>query len=190
MRKAKIKRKTNETDIEIRLNLDGSGKSDIVTGIGFLDHMLATLSRHSGIDIRLSAEGDLHVDEHHVIEDVGICLGMALKQSLGDKKGISRFGYAIVPMDEAVSMVGVDISGRGYANIAINPSGKVGGISMDNFLHFFETVCRESGINMFAEVKGKNAHHMIESLFKAFAVSLREAVRITGSDVPSVKGVI
>ncbi len=190
MRKAKIKRKTNETDIELHLNLDGAGKSEVDTGIGFLDHMLATFSRHSEVDLEVRARGDLHVDEHHMMEDVGICFGMALRKSLGDKKGIMRFGHAIVPMDEAISMVGIDLSGRGYANISINIQGTIGGISGENFVHFFETLCREAGVNMFAEVKGENAHHMIESLFKAFAISLRDAIKISGSDVRSVKGVI
>ena len=190
MRKARVKRKTKETDIELDLNLDGKGEGDISTGIGFLDHMLVTFSRHSGIDLRLRAKGDLNVDEHHTVEDVAICLGMAFKKAIGDKKGITRFGYAIVPMDEAVSIVAIDLSGRGYVNLSITSGGSAGGISGENFIHFFETLCREAGINLFAEVRGENFHHMIESLFKAFSISLKEAIKISGSDVPSVKGVI
>jgi imidazoleglycerol-phosphate dehydratase len=190
MRKAKIKRKTKETEIEISISIDGKGKSDINTGLGFMDHMLTTFSKHSGISMKISAKGDLKVDEHHLIEDLAIVLGNAIKKALGDKKGINRFGDSILPMDEAASLIGVDVSGRGIATISTLPAGRVGGIMMHNITHFFETFCRESGINLYAEVKGKNYHHMVESLFKGFARALKCAIEITGDDIPSVKGVM
>lgn len=191
MRTAKQKRKTRETSIEIKLNLDGSGSADIDTGVAFFDHMLTSLARHGGLDLTVQAQGDVHVDEHHTIEDVGIVLGSALSKALGDKKGIARFGEARVPMDEALAEVALDLGGRSYLMFdARFMSSKVGDFGTQMTRHFFESLVSNSGINVHMKVEGENDHHKIEALFKAFAVALRRAAVVGGDGVPSTKGVL
>lgn len=191
MRYAKQKRRTKETDIELKLNLDGSGSADINTGIAFFDHMLTSLTRHGGLDLAVSAQGDLQVDEHHTIEDVGIVLGSALAKALGDKKGIARFGEARIPMDEALAEVALDIGGRSYLTfIAKFMSPKVGDFGTQMTRHFFESLVNNADINVHMKVEGENDHHKIEALFKAFAVALKRAVAVTGEGVPSTKGLL
>ncbi|MCL7414662.1 MAG: imidazoleglycerol-phosphate dehydratase HisB [ANME-2 cluster archaeon] len=191
MRSAKQKRKTKETAIEIKINLDGTGSADIDTGVAFFDHMLTSLARHGGLDLTIQARGDVHIDEHHTIEDVGIVLGRALEKALGDKKGIVRFGEATVPMDEALAEVALDLGGRSYlAFDARFMSPKVGDFSTQMTRHFFESVVNNAGINAHLKVIGENDHHKIEALFKAFAVALKRAAVVGGDGVPSTKGVL
>ncbi|HEX7628095.1 MAG TPA: imidazoleglycerol-phosphate dehydratase HisB [Candidatus Methanoperedens sp.] len=191
MRESKVSRKTNETNIELKLNLDGSGNTDIDTGIAFFDHMLNSFSKHGSFDLMIKARGDLTVDDHHTIEDVGITLGSAISKALGDKKGIERFADARVPMDEALAASAVDISGRSF--LVFNgkfTDPKIGGLSSQNIRHFFESLTNNAGINVHLEVTGENDHHKAEALFKAFGIALKRAVKITGSGVPSTKGVL
>ncbi len=184
--RARVHRKTKEVSVEVYVNFEG-GECSVSTGIPFLDHMLETFAKHSAIGLKIVAKGDLEVDEHHTIEDVAITLGRAIKEALGSKEGLKRFGYAIVPMDESVAICGVDLSGRGIFNFF----GEFGdaGIKGENAYHFFDTLCRNSGINAFLEVRGMNAHHKIEASFKAFALSLRMAVE-KGEGVRSTKGLL
>ncbi len=181
----RVERETKEVGVTVKLSPDG-GEIDIDTGIGFLDHMLTTLALHSGIGLEIKAKGDLHVDEHHTVEDVAIALGRAFRKAVDGKK-IVRFGSAIVPMDESVAICGVDVSGRGY--FVLEGEFRDAGIKGENTVHFLDTFCRNSGINMYIQVKGSNAHHMIESAFKALALSLRQALQDT-EDVRSTKGVV
>jgi len=191
MRTSKQKRKTRETSIEIKLNLDGSGSADIDTGVAFFDHMLTSMAQHGGLDLTVQAQGDVQVDEHHTIEDVGIVLGSALSKALGDKKGIARFGEARVPMDEALAEVALDLGGRSYLTFdARFMSSKVGDFGTQMTRHFFESLVSNAGINVHMKVEGENDHHKIEALFKAFAVALRRAVVVGGDGVPSTKGVL
>ena len=191
MRESKVSRKTNETDIELKINLDGSGNTDINTGISFFDHMLNSFSKHGSFDIIIKARGDLTVDDHHTIEDVGITLGSAIAKALGDKKGIERFADVCVPMDEALATAAIDISGRSF--LVFNGKfhdAKIGGFSSQNMRHFFESLTGNAGINAHLDVTGENDHHKAEALFKAFGIALKRAVKITGSGVPSTKGVL
>jgi len=191
MRESKLARKTNETDIEVRLLLDGSGNTDINTGIAFFDHMLNSFARHGYFDLMVKAKGDLTVDDHHTIEDVGITLGSAIKKALADKKGIERFGDARVPMDEALASAAVDLSGRSF--LAFNAdfaNQKIGDFNPQNTRHFFESLVSNAGINAHLNVTGENDHHKIEALFKAFGIALKRAVRQSGSGIPSTKGVL
>jgi len=191
MRESKLSRKTNETDIEIKITLDGSGNSDINTGIAFFDHMLNSFAKHGSFDITIIARGDLTVDEHHTVEDVGITLGSAIVKALGDKKGIERFADARVPMDEALASAAIDISGRSFLVFNAkftNPN--IGGLTSQNVRHFFESLTANAGINAHIEVTGENDHHKAEALFKAFGIALKRAVRVTGSGIPSTKGVL
>ncbi len=191
MRESKITRKTNETDIEIKLSLEGSGNTDINTGIAFFDHMLNSFAKHGSFDLKVSARGDLTVDDHHTVEDVGITLGNAIMKALADKKGIERFADARVPMDDALATVAIDISGRSY--LAFNASfanQEIGGFNPQNTRHFFESLVNNAGINVHMEVTGENDHHKIEALFKAFGVALKRAAKISGSGVPSTKGIL
>jgi len=191
MRKANISRKTKETDIQIELNLDGDGISDISTGIGFFDHMLHALSKHGNFDLVVRAEGDLIVDDHHLIEDTGIVLGQAIAQALGNCAGIARFGEARIPMDEALASVALDIGGRSYLILdAAFTSPKVGEFSTQMVKHFFESIVNNAKINMHASVYGDNDHHKIEALFKGFAYALRRAVIVEGGGIKSTKGVL
>jgi len=193
-REAEVKRKTKETQIELSLSLDGQGKSKVSTGVGFLDHMLDLLSKHALFDLTVKAAGDTHVDDHHTVEDVGICLGQALKQALGDKKGITRFADASVPMQEALANIALDISGRPALvfNVAF-PREKVGSFDVDLAQEFLEALTTNAGLNLHVNVPyGKNAHHVVEAIFKGLAKALDRAVRLDerSRDVPSTKGVL
>jgi len=191
MRESKVSRRTNETDIELKISLDGSGNTDINTGIAFFDHMLNSFSKHGSFDLIIKARGDLTVDDHHTIEDVGITLGSAIAKALGDKKGIERFADARIPMDEALATAAVDISGRSF--LVFNgkfTDAKIGGFSSQNIRHFFESLTNNAGINVHLDVTGENDHHKTEALFKAFGIALKRAVKITGSGIPSTKGTL
>lgn len=191
MRSSTLSRKTNETDIEIKINLDGSGNASIDTGIAFFDHMLNSFAKHGSFDLTIKARGDLSVDDHHTVEDVGITLGNALQKALGDKKGIERFADARVPMDEALAIAAVDLSGRNFLVFDAEFSGtKIGGFNPQNTRHFFESLTGNAGINAHLSVTGENDHHKIEALFKAFGIALKRAVRTSGSGIPSTKGVL
>ena len=191
MRTGKISRKTKETDIQLELNLDGTGIADISTGIGFFDHMLNSFARHAEFDIKLRAEGDLYVDEHHLIEDVGIVLGKALVEAIRDMAGTARFGEARIPMDEALADVALDIGGRSYLVLQVDfTAPQVGQFSTQLVRHFFETLASNAKITVHASVYGDNDHHKIEALFKAFAYSMKRAVRIEGKYVKSTKGTL
>jgi imidazoleglycerol-phosphate dehydratase len=191
-RRAEIRRKTRETEISLSLGLDGSGRSRVVTGIGFLDHMLASFATHGRFDLRVRCKGDLHVDAHHSVEDVGICLGQALKQALGDKAGVVRFGHAYVPLDEALARCVVDLSGRPYLQYEVRfRAQRLGTMPTELFEDFFWAVADHGRLNIHLDqVRGRNAHHIAETLFKSFARALSMAVardpRVTG--VPSTKG--
>lgn len=180
MRKAGISRKTKETDIELFLNIDGKGTGEINTGVGFFDHMLDLFSRHGFLDLKVKAVGDLNVDAHHTVEDVGIVLGQAVKEALGDKKSIKRYGAAYVPMDESLAMVALDISGRPFFVFdAKFTSDKVGGMDTELVEEFFRAVAFHAGINLHIKVfYGSNNHHISEAVFKAFGRALDEASRV------------
>lgn len=191
-REATIERKTNETDIIAKMNLDGQGRYEIDTGVGFFDHMLTHLSKHSKIDMTLKAKGDLHIDDHHTIEDVGICLGEALVEALGDKKGIARYGDSSVPMEDAKAVVTIDLSGRPFLVYHADfPSEKIGQFDtecVEEFLRSFSTVGK---FNLHVDVPyGTNSHHIAEAIFKATGQALGMAVKIVGDDIPSTKGVL
>ncbi len=195
MRQASINRKTNETNINLSINLDGIGKHNIATGVGFFDHMLTQIAVHGLIDIDLQAEGDLHIDAHHTIEDCGIVLGEAIGQALGEKRGIRRMAEASVPMDDALANVVLDLSGRSYAVIQFPwVSSSVGSIPTSLIEHFFETVAVAAKMNLHIRVfYGKDNHHITEATFKAFARALDAAVQIDErrmGNVPSSKGAI
>ncbi len=190
MRKAHITRQTRETKVEVFLNLDGEGSYRVETPVGFLTHMVETLARHGRFDIELYAEGDVHVSYHHTVEDVGIVLGMAFLQALGDKRGINRYGYAIVPMDEALAMVSVDISGRPlFFYEDLNLRGKITEFDFELIWEFFKGFALESKSTLHIRViSGKILHHVAEACFKSLALSLRHAVSLTSGDIPSTKG--
>ena len=191
-RRATVERKTKETDISLSVNIDGSGVSDISTGIGFLDHMLTALSKHGRMDLTLSCKGDLHVDDHHSVEDCGIVLGQAVKAALGDLRGITRYGYAYAPLDESLSRAVVDISGRPFADVNLNlQRERIGNLSCEMLPHFFSSFATSASITLHVDVlKGKNDHHRAESAFKALALALRAAFKREGTDIPSTKGVL
>jgi len=191
MRTSRISRKTKETDIQLELDLDGTGVAEINTGIGFFDHMLISFARHSEIDLKLQAEGDLHVDEHHLVEDTAIVLGKALSDALGEMSGIARFGEARIPMDEALAEVALDTGGRSYLVLKAEfESPMVGQLGTQLVKHFFETLASNAKITIHASVYGENDHHKIEALFKAFAHALKRAVKIEGGGIKSTKGVL
>ncbi|MCK4798171.1 MAG: imidazoleglycerol-phosphate dehydratase HisB [Spirochaetes bacterium] len=193
MRKAEIKRKTKETNISISLNLDGSGKTSIETGIPFFDHMLSSFAKHSNIDLNLDTMGDLEVDFHHTIEDTGIVLGKAIKDALGDKKGISRFADATIPLDEALTRIVIDISGRAYLyfNVKFNRTDDGSNVNPYLFEEFFRGLVNSAEITMHIDtIRGNNSHHIIESIFKAFAKAFEGAIKITGKKLPTTKGVL
>jgi imidazoleglycerol-phosphate dehydratase len=193
-RHAAIKRKTHETDIALRLNLDGRGDAKVSTGIGFLDHMLTALAKHGRFDLEVSCKGDLHVDAHHTVEDVGIAFGDALISALGDKAGIVRFGHAYVPLDEALSRCVIDISGRPYLHYGVEfRAQKLGAMPTELFEDFFWALADHGRISIHLDaIRGRNAHHIAETLFKSTARALSMAVardaRVVG--VPSTKGVL
>jgi len=193
MRKASVKRKTKETDVAVAVDLDGAGVSDIATGIGFLDHMLDLLARHARIDITVNAKGDLHIDHHHTTEDVGIALGQAVKQALGDMKGIARYADVHVPMDEALTRVSLDISGRPFLVFKAEfVRDKVGSFDTDLVQEWFQAFAMNAGITLHvATLYGTNDHHIAESCFKGLARALRSAIAIdprAEDEVPSTKG--
>lgn len=195
MRQASLSRKTNETDISVVVNLDGTGKSNINTNVGFLDHMLDQVARHGMIDIEIKAKGDLHIDAHHTTEDVGIALGQAVREALGDKKGIRRYASCDLPMDEALSRVALDISGRPFLVWRVEfKRDKVGDFDTELFQEWFQAFAMNSGITLHVEnVYGDNAHHIAESCFKALARALRDAVEIdprNADRIPSTKGAL
>ena len=188
---AKVSRKTSETDIEIELNIDGTGKYDIDTGVNFFNHMLESFSKHSFIDLKVKAIGDIEIDDHHTVEDVGILLGEAFANAIGDKKGIRRMGHAIVPMDDSVATVAIDISGRSYCNMDLKfKNDKIGDLSSDVIIHFFESFASSGKINIYGTCEGANDHHKAEALFKAFAKSLYDACKIEHDEILSTKGVL
>lgn len=195
MRQAEIERRTGETEIRIRLDLDGSGKSDIHTGVGFLDHMLTLLARHGRFDLTVACKGDTWVDDHHSVEDIGIALGEAFDRALGDKRGISRYGSAILPMDEALILTAVDLSGRGFLSFDLRiPTEKVGTFDTELVREFFEAFARNARCTLhLKQLEGLNSHHIIEGAFKSAARSLRAAVTIdpaAAGEIPSTKGVL
>jgi imidazoleglycerol-phosphate dehydratase len=195
MRKASVRRTTKETDVEVEIDLDGAGTSAISTGIGFFDHMLDLLARHSGIDIKVAAKGDLHIDHHHTTEDVGIALGQAVKQALGDMKGLTRYADVHVPMDEALTRVALDISGRPFLVFrATFGRDKVGTFDTELVQEWFQAFAMNAGVTLHVEtLYGTNDHHIAESCFKGLARALRAAVAIdprTANEVPSTKGVL
>jgi imidazoleglycerol-phosphate dehydratase len=193
-RNAVIKRKTKETEITLSFGLDGSGKAEISSGIPFLDHMLDLLARHGLFDLELAATGDLEIDFHHTVEDIGICLGQALKEALGDKSGVRRFGWALVPMDESLAAVAIDLSGRPHLTFDADfPRQKIGSFDAELFSEFFSGFVSTAGVTLHVKLlSGENQHHKIEAIFKAFAKALDLAVsfddRVTG--VPSTKGTL
>ncbi len=194
-RVGRVHRTTRETDVEVVLRLDGSGTASISTGVGFLDHMLDSLTRHGLFDLEVRASGDLHVDDHHTIEDVAIALGQALHQAVGEGLGIRRMGHAIVPMDEALAMVAVDVSGRGVSDVEIRLDGPlVGGMKIQMVPHFLQSFAMEAKVSLHAQVlKGVNDHHRVEACFKALAKALDWATQIddrASGQVPSTKGTI
>jgi len=194
MRVAQVERETGETKVKVRLSLDGEGRYDISTGIGFLDHMLELFAKHGLFDLELHAEGDLHVDYHHTVEDVGICLGEAISKALGDKSGIRRFGFFILPMFESLAIVSVDVCGRGFLSFNVpDLEGKIGDFDCELVEEFFNGFVGRAGITMHVLVQyGSNRHHIVEAIFKAFAKALDMATqmdeRVKG--VPSTKGVL
>ena len=191
---SKISRKTKETDITIEINLDGTGKADISTGVGFLDHMLESFARHGLFDLKVKATGDLHVDSHHLIEDTGIVLGQAIKEAVGDKKGINRYGYFILPMDEALVLSAVDLSGRPYLVMDVTfKTPTMGDYDTQMVKEFFYAVSYSAEMNLhLRQLSGENDHHICEACYKAFAKALMGAVSVNAriDDVLSTKGKI
>ena len=190
-RNSDVSRKTSETDINIKMNLDGTGKYNISTGVNFFNHMLESFSKHSMIDLDVNAIGDIEIDDHHTIEDIGILLGEAFLQAIGDKRGIKRMAHAIVPMDESVATVAIDIGGRSYCNMSLDfKNDKIGDMTADVVVHFFESFAGSAKLNIYGTVEGVNDHHKAEAVFKAFAKSLKEAIKIEHDQIPSTKGVL
>ncbi len=194
MRTAEIKRKTGETDISLKLSLDGNGKYNIDTGIGFLDHMLCLFTRHGGFDLDVLCKGDIQVDDHHSAEDIGIALGSAFREALGDMRGIGRYGDIILPMDESLVMCAADISGRGYLGFSVDfPSEKIGAFDTELVKEFFAAFVREARITLhFRLLDGENSHHISEACFKAFGRVMSKCVKIVdeNGEVPSTKGML
>lgn len=192
-RTAELSRKTKETDIKVKINLDKSNESKIDTGIPFLDHMLNAFSKHGQIGLDLQCKGDLEVDCHHTMEDVGIALGECFDKAIGDKKGINRFADACTPLDESLSRCVIDISGRPYLHYDVSFSQPDDGNNVNPYLfeEFFRGFVMNAKITMHIDlIHGKNSHHILESVFKSFAVAMREAIAVTGSEIPSTKGVL
>ncbi|MEM5520033.1 imidazoleglycerol-phosphate dehydratase HisB [Sulfitobacter sp. AS59] len=195
MRQATISRSTAETQIVVEINLDGSGAYDNNTGVGFFDHMLDQLARHSLIDMKITAKGDLHVDDHHTVEDVGIAIGQALTQALGDKRGIRRYGACLLPMDDALVRTALDLSARPFLiwNVAL-PSAKIGSFDTELVREFFQALSTHGGITLHVDMlHGLNSHHIAEAAFKSVARALREAVEVDtrkAGDIPSTKGAL
>ncbi len=195
MRTSQINRKTSETEIELSLNLDGSGTSNIDTGIGFLDHMFTLFARHGRFDLDIKCKGDIQVDDHHSTEDIGICLGLAFEEALGDMGGINRYANIILPMDESLILCAADISGRSYLGYDLSlPTEKVGSFDTELIEEFFLAFIRKSGITLhIKQLAGSNSHHIIEGTFKAFGRVMKTAVSIDpvlNGEIPSTKGVL
>ena len=195
MRNAEIKRKTNETSIVVNINLDGTGRSEINTGIGFFDHMLDQLAKHSLIDMEINADGDLHIDDHHTVEDTAISLGKAIKKALGDKIGIKRYGSCLLPMDDALIQSALDISGRAHLECYLSfKSPKIGFFDVELVKEFFNAFCLNAGITLHINmVSGLNSHHIAEATFKSVAQSLRQAIEHDVRRklvIPSTKGIL
>ncbi len=195
MRQAKITRKTAETDISVEINLDGTGAYDNATGVGFFDHMLDQLARHSLVDMTVRCEGDLHIDDHHTVEDVGIALGQALTEAVGDKKGIRRYGACLLPMDDALVRAALDLSGRPYLvwNVEL-PTPKIGTFDCELVREFFQALSTHGGLTLHVDrLHGINSHHIAEAAFKAVARSLRDALEVDprkADAIPSTKGTL
>lgn len=190
-RVAKVLRKTSETDIEIEINLDGEGKYNIDTGINFFNHMLESFTRHSSINLTIHGIGDIEIDDHHTIEDVGIVLGECFLKAIGDKRGIRRMAHAIIPMDDSLATVAIDISGRAYCKMdTFYTNDKIGDMTSENIDHFFESFASSAKININGSVTGSNDHHKAEALFKAFAQCIKYAIKIENNRIPSTKGII
>jgi imidazoleglycerol-phosphate dehydratase len=192
-RTAEVSRNTKETQIRVRVDLDGTGRAALSTGIGFFDHMLDQIARHGLIDLEIDAKGDLHIDGHHTVEDVGITLGMAVSKALGDKAGLTRYGHAYVPLDEALSRVVIDFSGRPGLHMDVSfKSGRVGGFDTQLTFEFFQGFSNHAGATLHIDnLKGENAHHQCETVFKAFARALRMALTLdprSAGVIPSTKG--
>jgi len=192
-RTAEVTRKTAETNIRVAVNLDGTGQSKLATGIGFLDHMIDQIARHGLIDLDIQCEGDLHIDGHHTVEDIGITLGQAFAQAVGDKKGIRRYGHAYVPLDEALSRVVIDFSGRPGLHMDVRfTSGMIGALDTQLVYEFFQGFVNHAGVTLHIDnLKGHNAHHQCETIFKAFARALRAALELdprAAGVIPSTKG--
>ncbi|MEO8003787.1 MAG: imidazoleglycerol-phosphate dehydratase HisB [Betaproteobacteria bacterium] len=193
MRQAQVTRNTLETKIEVRLDLDGSGKSSLSTGVGFFDHMLDQVARHGMFDLEVRAEGDLHIDAHHTVEDVGITIGQAFTKAIGDKKGVRRYGHAYVPLDEALSRVVIDLSGRPGLEYSVDYArGLIGEFDVDLVHEFFQGFVNHAGVTLHIDnLKGRNAHHQAETIYKAFGRALRMAVELdprAAGILPSTKG--
>jgi imidazoleglycerol-phosphate dehydratase len=191
-RTAKIERKTHETDIVLEMDLDGIGRFTIDTGIGFLDHLLTHIAKHGHIDLKVKAKGDLHVDPHHTVEDIAICMGLAMCEAIGDKRGITRYGMASVPMEDALANIAIDLSGRPYCVYNVRyPSEKIGDFDVECIEEFLRSLANHAKLNLHVNVPyGINSHHIAEAVFKAIGRSLATAVAITGGDIPSTKGVL
>ena len=195
MRNAEIIRKTAETDIVLALELDGEGKSEIDTGCGFLNHMLTLFASHANMNLSVKCVGDVAVDDHHTVEDIGICLGQAFAKAIGDARGITRYGSMLLPMDEALILCATDISGRDYLSYGLNiPTDKVGSFDTELVEEFFLAFVRHAGVCLhFQQLAGKNSHHIIEGAFKAFAHAMHEAVKLDpekAGKIPSTKGML
>jgi imidazoleglycerol-phosphate dehydratase len=195
MRKGAVSRKTNETAIEVEIDLDGSGDAKIATGVGFFDHMLDQLARHSLIDMNVRAKGDLHIDDHHTVEDVGIALGQALKQALGDKRGVTRYADCLLPMDEALTRVAVDVSGRPFLVFRVDfPTQKIGTFDVELVREFFQALAVNGGLTLHVEnLYGASSHHIAESCFKGVARALGSALAVDAKQaarIPSTKGAL
>ncbi|MCM8766463.1 MAG: imidazoleglycerol-phosphate dehydratase HisB [Candidatus Omnitrophica bacterium] len=191
-RKGIFKRKTKETDIEIEINLDGQGSYNIDTPIGFFNHMLELFSKFSSFDLKIKAKGDIEVDTHHIVEDIGICLGSAIKEALKDKKGIKRFGFSSTPMDEVLVNISLDISGRGCLVFNVPfIKGREGSFEIEDAKEFLKSFVNHLGITLHINlVYGENLHHILEAIFKGLAIALKDAVKIEGKEIPSTKGKI
>ena len=192
MRHSEVSRETAETAVKLSLELDGSGRAEVHTGVGFLDHMLTLFACHGGFDLAVSCKGDLEVDAHHSVEDIGLCFGAALAQALGKKRGINRYGSILLPMDEALILCAVDLSGRPCLRYTADiPSQKVGDFDTELAREFFQAVVNTSLMSLhIRQLDGLNSHHIIEGMFKALGRALRQAVAVTGGALPSTKGVL
>ena len=192
-RTANVERITNETQISVDVNLDGAGQSDLTTGVPFLDHMIDQIARHGLIDISISAQGDLEIDDHHTVEDIGITLGQAINKAVGDKRGIRRYGHAYIPLDEALSRVAIDFSGRPCLIYPVEyPRARIGGFDVDLLSEFFHGFCNHALVTLHIDsLRGENSHHIAETIFKAFGRALRMALEVDpgiGDSIPSTKG--